>query len=273
MTTDLERDRPDRPDPSAATSAADGPARATGEAAPDRSARSTGASSSAGSARPKGAGGANGGSGASKRTGSAGGTKAPVVGPARSYPGWLPWLLALLGLIGTVGFAIAWHEASDGSGAPPTASVEGESADMVAGSKAFSQALTNFDGATIDRDFDKIVALSTGEFRGQADEFFSSKVRKQLKEAQASSRGEVRSAYVQSFDGDRGTVFVVLDQTIANNQSPKPKADTLRMQLTMVRVQGRWKASLVDVLTAPSGGATTGDAAGSTTPLGTGAGG
>ncbi|CAN5403134.1 hypothetical protein BH10ACT1_BH10ACT1_27240 [soil metagenome] len=173
----------------------------------------------------------------------------------------LPWVLALLGLIGTVGFAIAWHGAEDGPGPAPTASADGEAASMADGATAFTEALTNFDGATIDRDFDRIVALSTGEFRGQADDFFSSKVRKQLKEAQASSRGEIRSAYVQSFDDDRGSVFVVLDQTIANNKSPKPKADTLRMELTMARTGGRWLVSRVDVLTAPSGADTIGSAA------------
>lgn len=166
----------------------------------------------------------------------------------------LPWILALLGLLGTLGFGVAWWQGDDG--AVSVASGDGPSASMLAAAEEFSEALTNFDGATIDRDTDRIVARSSGEFRDQVDEFFGSDVRQQLKEAQASSRGEVRSAYVQSLDGDRGRVFVVADQTIANNQSPKPRSDTLRMELGMELVDGEWRVSQVDVLTAPSGGAT-----------------
>ncbi|MCU1498281.1 MAG: hypothetical protein JWM47_2234 [Acidimicrobiales bacterium] len=193
--------------------------------------------------------------------------------PRRSWGARIPWLLAVLGLIGTVGFAIAWQGARDDANGVASASVEGESADMADAARTFSLALTNFDGATIDRDFDRLVALSTGEFRGQADEFFSSKVRKQLKEAQASSRGEVRSAYVQSFDGDRGTAFVVVDQTIANNTAPKPQADTLRMELSLVWVDGRWGVSRVAILEAPSGGDTLAGPAGAAPASGTDSGG
>ncbi len=176
----------------------------------------------------------------------------------------LPWLLALVGLIGTVGFAIAWQRADGGT--TTTVAGEGATAPMLGRAREFSEALTNFDGATIDRDFDRIVALSTGEFRTQVDGFFSSEVRQQLKEAQASSRGEVRSAFVQSFDADRGSVFVVADQTIANNQSPQPQADTLRMELGLALVDGAWRVERVEVLTAPSGGATAGGATQGTLP-------
>jgi hypothetical protein len=174
---------------------------------------------------------------------------APTVRPPR-----LPWILAALGLIGTLGFGLAWANARDGASGAGTAT-EGSS-ELLKAAKTFSKDLTNFDGATIDRDFDRITAQSTGDFRSQADQFFSSDVRSQLKKAQASSRGEVRSAYVQTVDGDRGTVFVVVDQTIANNASPQPQADTLRMELGLVQREGTWKVERVSVLTAPSGGAT-----------------
>jgi len=163
-------------------------------------------------------------------------------------------VLALLGLIGTLAFGLAWvNGRDDGSGG---AGPSDASAELLRAAKAFSKDLTNFDGATIDRDFDRITAQAAGEFRTQADQFFSSEVRTQLKEAQASSRGEVRSAFVQTVDGDRGTVFVVVDQTIANNASPQPQADTLRMELGLVQRDGTWKVERVSVLTAPSGGAT-----------------
>lgn len=246
MTTDL--DRPTDPD------ANDGPPAADPAEEP-RSRRST-------TPRPRAASAAAGSKTAVRRparprpatTGAddAGATAGRSAGLGASPR--LPWLLALLGLLGTLGFGVAWWQADDGG--TTVSSGDGPSAAMLTAAEDFSEALTNFDGATIDRDTDRIVARSTGEFRDQVDEFFGSDVRKQLKEAQASSRGEVRSAFVQAQDGDRGSVFVVADQTIANNQSPKPRSDTLRMELGMERVDGRWRVARVDVLTAPSGGST-----------------
>ncbi len=171
-------------------------------------------------------------------------------------PSRLPWVLAVLGLIGTLGFGLAWMGARDGGSAG--SAQDGQAAEILRSARAFSEDLTNFDGATIDRDFDAITSRATGDFRSQADQFFSSDVRSQLKKAQASSRGEVRSAYVQTVDGDRGTVFVVVDQTIANNASPQPQADTLRMELGLIRKGDDWKVERVAVLTAPSGGTTDG---------------
>ncbi|MGN6692864.1 MAG: hypothetical protein ACTHN0_01700 [Aquihabitans sp.] len=181
-------------------------------------------------------------------------------------PSRLPWVLAVIGLIGTIGFGLAWLGAR-GSGSEAGTATDGSAAAVLRSARGFSEDLTNFDGATIDKDFDAITARATGEFRSQADQFFSSDVRSQLKKAQASSRGEIRSAYVQSVDGDRATVFVVVDQTIANNASPQPQADTLRMELGLVQRDGTWKVERVSVLTAPSGGGSADTGSGSGSPL------
>lgn len=173
-------------------------------------------------------------------------------------------MLALVGLIGTIGFGLAWLGARS-SGSEAGTAGDGAPAAVLRSARGFSEDLTNFDGATIDDDFDAITDRATGEFRSQADQFFSSDVRSQLKKAQASSRGEIRSAYVQSVDGDRATVFVVVDQTIANNASPQPQADTLRMELGLVRQGEVWKVERVSVLTAPSGGST--DAGSGSSPI------
>lgn len=163
----------------------------------------------------------------------------------------LPWILAVLGLVGTVAFASLWltgRGEDGGGGDPASATVEVKEA-----AERFATSLTNFDGATIDADVDEIVAQSTGDFRDEVDQFFGSDTRVQLKEASASSRGEIRSSYVQTVEGDRGTAFVVLDQTIANNRSPQPKADTLRMEVALRLVDGAWLVQRVNVLDAPSG--------------------
>ena len=166
-------------------------------------------------------------------------------------------VVALVGVLGTLGFGLAWnhartHQVVAGAGTAQTGAAQSVRAAAV----AFSNALTNFDGSSIDRDFDRLVGLSTGGFRDQANQFFSAKTRMALKVAQASSRGEIRQAFVQSMDDTTASVFVVVDQTIANNKSPQPQADTLRMDLTLKATQGTWLVDQVDVLTAPGGSST-----------------
>jgi Mce-associated membrane protein len=159
-------------------------------------------------------------------------------------------VVAILGLLGTALFSGLWITERRAD--------QGEAA-MRAEGEQFLLALTNFDAATVDEDFDRIVDMGTGDFRDQADQFFGSDVREALKEVQASSRGEVREIYVQSFSGDRGRVFAVVDQTIANNRFPQPQADQLRVELTLEHTGGEWRVSDVLVLEAPNaagGGAT-----------------
>jgi Mce-associated membrane protein len=152
-------------------------------------------------------------------------------------------VLAVLGIIGTLVFAGLWirdQRADQGQNA------------MQAKGEEFLLALTNFDAATVDEDFDALVELGSGDFASEADQFFGSDVREALKEVQASSRGEVRDVYVQSFDGGRGRIFAVVDQTIANNRFPQPQADQLRVELTLEHVDGDWHVSDVLVLEAPN---------------------
>ncbi|HEX9991854.1 MAG TPA: hypothetical protein VGB14_02900 [Acidimicrobiales bacterium] len=168
---------------------------------------------------------------------------APPSGPGRRRL-LVPLLavVAALGLVGTAGFAWAWNgERAD----------DAARAGMASTARDFLVALTNFDGATVDRDFDAIVGYATGDFAAEADRFFGSDVRAALKEVQAASRGEIRSLYVQDFTGDRGRVFAVVDQTIANNRFPAPQADELRLDLGLQRSGGSWMVYDVKVLQAP----------------------
>jgi hypothetical protein len=164
-------------------------------------------------------------------------------------------IVAILGVIGTLVFAGLWigdKRADQGQRA------------MEAKGEEFLLALTNFDAATLDEDFDNLVALGAGDFASEADQFFGSDVREALREVQASSRGEVRDIYVQSFSGDRGRVFGVVDQTIANNRFPQPQADQLRVELTLEHTDGDWHVTDVLVLEAPnsaSGAASAADGA------------
>ncbi|QYG92932.1 hypothetical protein HC251_11155 [Iamia sp. SCSIO 61187] len=160
-------------------------------------------------------------------------------------------VLAVLGVLGTIGFGLAWRAAD--SRAATEDGLAPEVVEMRTEAREFGIALTNFDAATIDADFDRILDFATGDFAEEADRFYDEEIRAQLRDAQATSRSEIRDIYVQGFSGDRGVVFFVADQTVANNRSPQPITDTLRVELTMVRVDGEWKVQTVEVLDAPPG--------------------
>lgn len=167
--------------------------------------------------------------------------------------------LAIAGLAGTLFFGFQWNQERTADDAQ--ASMETTASD-------FLVALFDFDGRTIDADFDNILDYATGEFADQAEaQFADDDTRAALREVQASSRVEVRDLFVQSFDGDRGRVFAVVDQTIANNQFPNPRSDQVRLEIGLRKVDGDWKVATLDVLEAPAAAAAI---AGGTVPTGDG---
>ncbi|HEX3946352.1 MAG TPA: hypothetical protein VHW47_01550, partial [Acidimicrobiales bacterium] len=95
---------------------------------------------------------------------------------------------------------------------------------------------------------------------GQADKFFNSSIRQELENALASSRGQIRSLYVQSYGGGQASVYAVVDQLYVNNKISSPQSDVLRIVVDLTQAGGAWKISDVTVLTGPSLGssATTG---------------
>jgi Mce-associated membrane protein len=117
--------------------------------------------------------------------------------------------------------------------------------------RAFLAALTNFDGRTIDADFDRIGSYGTGDFAKQATTFFGSDVRKAMQEVSASSRGQLRYLFLQDFHLGTASVYAVVDQTIINNKFKTPEADELRVEVTLVKVQGAWRVSELTVLQSP----------------------
>jgi len=165
--------------------------------------------------------------------------------------------LAIAGLAGTLFFGFQWNQERTADAAQ--ASMETTASD-------FLVALFDFDGRTIDADFDNIFDYATGEFADQAEaQFADDDTRAALREVQASSRAEVRDLFVQRFDGDRGRVFAVVDQTIANNQFPNPRSDQVRLEVGLRKVDGDWKVASLDVLEAPAAAAAV---AGGTVPSG-----
>jgi len=173
--------------------------------------------------------------------------------PKRSRRETVLLVLVLAGFTGTLAFGLAWNSARGHD--------EGVS-QAKATARNFLTALTNYDGKTIDADFDRIISYGTGAFATQADQFFADKdTRNALRVRQASSRGEIKDLFVQSSVNGRVRVYAVIDETTANNARPAPSADELRIEVGLTKVKGSWRVYDVRVLQAPDsslpGGSTT----------------
>jgi Mce-associated membrane protein len=179
-------------------------------------------------------------------TADAGATGRPGDGrPGRARFYRRPWafivvcLIAVAGVAGTVGFGLAWSsgntQQSGANQAKATAST-------------FLIALTNFDAKSIDADFSKITNMATGNFSSQANKFFGSDIRQKLETALATSRGQIRDIYVESYGGGQASVYSVIDQVYANNTNKTPQSDVLRVVVNLTQRPQGWKVSNVTVL-------------------------
>jgi hypothetical protein len=160
----------------------------------------------------------------------------------------------VLGVAGTLGFGHAWATER---------STLGEEAAAATAARGFLLALTNFDAKNVDADFGNVQRLAAGSFATQAKQFFGSSIRQQLEAALASSRGQIRSLYVQSASPTGASVYGVVDQTYVNDKMSSPAADVLRVVVDLVPSAAGWRISAVTVLNSPSSGSA-GSASGGT---------
>jgi hypothetical protein len=144
-------------------------------------------------------------------------------------------VIAVLGVVGTAVFGQAWASLNGQAG---------QQAQVQTVTSNFLLALTNFDAKSVDADFNKIQGYATGSFANQSNQFFGSTIRSQLEAALASSRGQIRSQFVQSING--------------NNKMSSPSADELQIQTDLTMTGAGWKVSNVTVLNNSGAGSATG---------------
>jgi hypothetical protein len=164
--------------------------------------------------------------------------------------------IAVLGIVGTAVFGHAWASLNG---------QQSQAARVRTVTSDFLLALTNFDAKTVDADFNRIQDYATGSFASQSNQFFGSTIRSQLEAALASSRGQIRSQFVQSISGGKASVYSVVDQTYINNKMTSPSADELQIQTDLTMTGSGWKVSNVTVLNNSGAGSGTGSSSSSTT--------
>lgn len=157
----------------------------------------------------------------------------------------LPWAVAGVTAILTLVFGLLWWSGR---------ADDVRRSEVDAAARSFLIALTNFDAATIDRDVQEIRSFAVGQFAQEVEETFSADRLQAIRDNQASSRGRVRSLFVQRLDQDAATVFGVVDETIANATTPQPRMDVLRVEIGLIETTAAWKVDRVEILQSPSGG-------------------
>ena len=111
---------------------------------------------------------------------------------------------------------------------------------------SYAQVLTSIDSNNVDENFREVLDGATGEFKDMYSQS-SIELRQLLIENKATAHGVVIDSAVQSVSKDRAVVLLFVDQSVANTKLPDPRIDRSRMKMTLEKVDGRWRASKVEL--------------------------
>ena len=110
----------------------------------------------------------------------------------------------------------------------------------------YAQVLTSIDSAKVDENFDQVLDGATGEFKDMYSQS-SVELRQLLIDNKAAAHGVVVESAVQSASKDKVVVLLFVDQSVSNTAVPDPRIDRSRIKMTMEFVDGRWRASKVEL--------------------------
>lgn len=112
---------------------------------------------------------------------------------------------------------------------------------------SYAQVLTSIDSNKVDENFRQVLDGATGEFKDMYTQP-SVKLRQLLIDNKATAHGVVVDSAIQSESMNKVVVLVFIDQTVTNTAAPDPRIDRSRIKMTMEKVDGRWRASKVQLL-------------------------
>lgn len=111
---------------------------------------------------------------------------------------------------------------------------------------SYAEVLTSVDSNQVDENFRQILDGATGEFKDMYSKS-SVELRQLLIENKATAHGVVVESAVQSVSTDKAVVLLFVDQSVSNMKLPDPRIDRSRMKMTLEKVDGRWRASKVEL--------------------------
>jgi Mce-associated membrane protein len=124
--------------------------------------------------------------------------------------------------------------------------VEHTRTDVIGAATSGVARVLSYDYRHLDGDFTAAERLLTPHFRKQYDDTTAKGVRPLAAKYKAISSADVSAAGIVDAGRDRAVVLVFVNQTVTNSQLTAPRLDRSRIDVTMVRSDGRW---LIDRLT------------------------
>jgi Mce-associated membrane protein len=120
-------------------------------------------------------------------------------------------------------------------------------ADALASARVYATDLTTYDYRALSGNFKKVTANSTGEFAVNYGKV-SQGLTKLIQQYHATSKGTVVRAGIFEGTNNRVVVILFVDQQITNTNSKQPRIDRNRMQMILLKTNGRWMISDVALL-------------------------
>lgn len=111
---------------------------------------------------------------------------------------------------------------------------------------SYAQVLTSIDSNKVDENFKEVLDGATGEFKDMYSQS-SVELRQLLIENKATAHGVVIDSAVEDATKNKVVVLLFVDQSVTNTKLPDPRIDRSRMKMTMEKVDGRWRASKVEL--------------------------
>lgn len=111
----------------------------------------------------------------------------------------------------------------------------------------YAEVLTSIDSNNVDQNFRQVLDGATGEFKDMYTQS-SVQLRQLLIDNKATAHGVVVDSAIASESTKKVVVLVFVDQTVTNTAAPDPRIDRSRIKMTMEKIDGRWRASKVQLL-------------------------
>jgi Mce-associated membrane protein len=127
------------------------------------------------------------------------------------------------------------------------AATDRASAQALATARAYAVTVTSYDYQHLDQNFNDVLDGATGEFKDQYSGA-SATLKQLIVSAQATAKGTVRDAGVASATRDQVQVVAFVDQSITNAANPAPRQDRNRVTMTLVKIDGRWLVTKLELV-------------------------
>lgn len=170
--------------------------------------------------------------------------KPPLDGPRRrrtgpGLPGGINAVVAVVAL--AVAVAVVLSVVVTGlSGRTDESPSSGTTAAVENAASAGAKAALSYDYRHLSADFSAAEKLMTPSFKTDYTAKTASDVKGPAAKYHAVSVATIEGAGVASMSSSRATVLVFVDQTVRNTQLSAPRLDRSRVQVSLVRTNGKW---------------------------------